>query len=73
MLREQIKKDVEKAVSKLVSGKVGPWDGKVEVTRTNDSKFGDFTTNLPLKIKHENEHSPMKFAKVLADSLKKQL
>ena len=52
----------------------------VEVTRTADSKFGDFSTNVALKAsrgnksfdKAQDKQSPMEFAKVLADSLQKQ-
>ena len=72
MLRDQIKKDLENAI-----GKVGQLaGGKVEVTRTIDSKFGDFSTNAALKIKlsdkqsfSANKQSPIEFAKKLADSL----
>ena len=77
MIREQIKKDIWKtidnlpSVAKALAGKQLTIDKLiVEVTRTTDPRFGDFTTNLPLKIKHKNKQSPMKFAKVLADSLK---
>jgi len=69
MLRNQIKKDILSAIDKL---ELTIDESKVEVTRTNDPKFGDFTTNLPLKIKHKNKQSPMEFANVLADSLKNQ-
>ena len=78
MIREQIKKDVEEAISKLqtTNSKLG-----VEVTRTADPKFGDFTTNAALKIASSTsssrndkdrgvKQSPVKVAKKLADSLK---
>ncbi len=72
MLRDQIKKDLENAI-----GNVGQLaGGKAEVTRTIDSKFGDFSTNAALKIKlsdkqsfSANKQSPIEFAKKLADSL----
>ncbi|OGE05332.1 arginine--tRNA ligase [Candidatus Curtissbacteria bacterium RIFCSPLOWO2_01_FULL_41_18] len=79
MLRSQIKKDIEK----VVSGVVGQWDGGIEVTRTADEKFGDYSSNIALRIATRNKkqetrnkdelyQSPMEFAKILADSLKSQ-
>ena len=44
----------------------------VEVVRTSDPKFGDFTTNVALKVSHNVKQSPMEFAKLLAQSLQKQ-
>ena len=65
MLRNQIKRDLEKATRKL-----GTESLKVEVARTVGPKFGDFATNLPLKISRGSKQSPMEIAKKLADSLK---
>src|SRR3990167_11156608 len=64
MLREQIKKDLERVVKKM-----GVESLKIEVVRNTDLRFGDFATNLALKIKRKDKHSPMEFAKILADSL----
>ena len=44
-LREQIRKDIEDKVS----GMVGQWDGRVEVTRASDARFGDYTSNVALR------------------------
>jgi arginyl-tRNA synthetase len=85
MLRDQIKKDIEKQVSRMV----GEWaigseaqarrDGG-EVTRTSDARFGDYTSNVALKIAQnakrlttnarKSYQSPIEFARVLADSLR---
>ncbi|MDO8486673.1 MAG: arginine--tRNA ligase [Candidatus Curtissbacteria bacterium] len=90
MLRDQIKKDIEKVI-----GQLGYWGGgkevpknltiqkpnnPIEVTRTSDPKFGDFTTNIALKIATNdkrltingkgNKQSPLEVAKDLTDSLK---
>src|SRR3990172_3618379 len=74
-LREQIRKDIEDKVS----GMVGQWDGRVEVTRASDARFGDYTSNVALryaqgKLQKEKaiKQSPMEFAKKLADSFKNQ-
>ena len=72
MLRDEIKKDIFSAISSLhleVSIKA---DDEIEVARTADSKFGDFTTNIALKISRGVKQSPMEFAKLLAQSLQKQ-
>jgi len=68
MLRDEIRKDIQKQVSRTV----GNWDGRIEVTRTTDPKFGDFTTNIALKVSHKVKQSPMEFAKVLSQSLQQQ-
>src|SRR3990167_2153660 len=74
-LREQIRKDIEDKVS----GMVGQWDGRVEVTGASDARFGDYTSNVALrydqgKLQKEKaiKQSPMEFAKKLADSFKNQ-
>src|SRR3989304_6299125 len=67
MLREQIKKDIAKAISNF---KFPISNAEIEVTRTSDPEFGDFATNLPLKISRGSKQSPMESAKILADSLK---
>ncbi len=78
VIRGQIRKDIQKAIdnSQLTIDK-----SEVLVTRTVNPKFGDFTTNIALKItknqrakeskieKAQIKQSPMEFAKVLADSL----
>src|SRR3989344_6357088 len=92
MLREGIKKDIIKAISNFPSktrlasgGKIQISNSEVEVTRTSDPGFGDFTTNIALKVtklQRDKEtrvdkvspgsyQRPMEFAKVLSDSLKK--
>ncbi|OGE07637.1 arginine--tRNA ligase [Candidatus Curtissbacteria bacterium RIFCSPLOWO2_02_41_11] len=67
MLREQIKKDIAKAISNF---KFPISNAEIEVTRTSDPEFGDFATNLPLKISRGSKQSPMESARLLADSLK---
>src|SRR3989344_8026835 len=75
-LRERIRKDIEDKVG----GMVGRWDGRVDVTRTSDARFGDYSTNMAMVLaqqtksldKARDERSPMEFAKKLADSLKSQ-
>ncbi|MCR4325167.1 MAG: arginine--tRNA ligase [Candidatus Curtissbacteria bacterium] len=67
MTRDQIKKDLAEAVKKL-----GAEVGDVEVTRNDNPDFGDFSTNLALKISHGLSQSPMETAKILTDSLKNQ-
>src|SRR3989344_3136176 len=67
-LREQIRKDIEDKVS----GMVGQWDGRVEVTRASDARFGDYTSNVAMIFARQFKQSPMDFAKKLADSLKDQ-
>ena len=74
MLRDLIKKDIAKAVSsfQFPVSSLG-----IEVSRTVDSKFGDFATNVALQLTTRNKkletksyQSAMEFAKILADSLK---
>ena len=43
---------------------------KVEVNRTADLKFGDFATNIALKLAKETNHSSIETANKLTDSLK---
>src|SRR3989344_8938218 len=77
MIRERIKKDILKAIDNL---QLTINESKVELARTANSKFGDYSTNVALKIgsfgkaqdKREIKQSPMEFAKILADSLKNQ-
>ena len=67
MLRQQIRKDIKKAVSDIgyqVSGI------DIEVARSQDPGFGDYSTNIALKASREGKHSPMEFARLLSDSLK---
>ncbi len=66
MIRDRIKKDLEKVVREL------GLTSKVEVTRSQKSNFGDFSTNLVLKISDDLNQSPMESAKFLTDSLKNQ-
>lgn len=65
-IREQIKEDISKEVDRIV----GKWDGGIEVSRTTDAKFGDFSTNVALRLSHEFKQSPQETAKILTDSLK---
>src|SRR3989344_5747917 len=67
-LREILRKDI----ADKVSGMVGQWDGRVEVTRASDARFGDYTSNVAMIFARQFKQSPMDFAKKLADSLKDQ-
>src|SRR3990167_4727766 len=69
MLKNEIKKDIAEVVESLG---LELEEHEIEVTRTADAKFGDFTTNVALKVSHDTKQSPMEFAKVLTDSLQKQ-
>lgn len=68
MLIKDIKKDIEQAVKKLNPD----WQGEIEIARSINPQFGDFSTNIALKISHQSKQSPVDFAKVLADSLQVQ-
>src|SRR3989338_1138061 len=84
MLRERIKKDIEKAVSGIgyqVSGI------DIEVTRVQDPGFGDYSTNIALRLtpfaqgkppatqtvkpfgKPQDKQTPMESARLLSSSL----
>ena len=67
-LREILRKDI----ADKVSGMVGQWDGRVEVTRASDARFRDYTSNVAMIFARQFKQSPMDFAKKLADSLKDQ-
>ena len=69
MLRDEIRKDIFETFDNLhlTIDRSG-----VEVARTADQKFGDFTTNIALKVSHKVKQSPMEFAKLLTQSLQKQ-
>ena len=67
MLRDQIKKDIAEAITKL---KTPNSKLEVEISRTQDAKFGDYATNVALKISHVSKQSPLETAKILARSLK---
>src|SRR3989339_362386 len=77
MLREQIKRDILKTIDNL---QLTIDKSEVEVTRPSDARFGDYATNVALKVgtrntKHEtrntsgSKQSPMEIAKILAGSL----
>ena len=72
IIRDRIKKDIGEAFSKLTINdqRLTIDDSDIEVTRTADAKFGDFSTNIALKISRDDKRSPLEFARVLADSLK---
>lgn len=72
MLREQIKKDIEKAVKLLTVNGSQLTEEKIEVLRTADPRFGDFATNVAMRVSPKVKQSPVEFAKVLADSLGNQ-
>ncbi|OGM14256.1 arginine--tRNA ligase, partial [Candidatus Woesebacteria bacterium RBG_16_41_13] len=87
MLRDEIRKDIAEAVKGVGLESGRPFGSEpqgrrldVEVVRTSDLKFGDFTSNVAFKVSHkvtpfgkaQDKQSPMEFAKILADSLKKQ-
>src|SRR3972149_5616663 len=84
MVRDEIKKDIFETFDNL---HLTIDRSDVEVARTSDPKFGDFTTNVALRIaqgklpsvsdakpfdKAQGKQSPMEFAKLLAQSLQKQ-
>ncbi|MEK7581384.1 MAG: arginine--tRNA ligase [Patescibacteria group bacterium] len=72
MIRDQIKEDLEKALKSLQIEQ-----GKVEVSRTTDSRNGDYTSNVSLKIAgklkpfdvSQDKQSPMEVAKKITDSI----
>ncbi|HSX19074.1 MAG TPA: arginine--tRNA ligase [Candidatus Saccharimonadales bacterium] len=74
MLRDQIKKDIFSAIK---AKKVDISEDQIEVARTADPKFGDFSTNIALKVNRDQlpetskgKQSPQETAKLLTDSLK---
>ena len=73
MLRDRIKDDLKKRI-KDEGLRINESD--VDVTRTSDPGFGDFTTNIALRLRSgsstANKQSPLEFAKKLTDSLKNQ-
>ena len=92
-LKKRIVDDLTRSVSGIVGKLASPrsprfrvgaggrsgWDGRVEVTRPADARYGDYSTNVALKIAtrdtvHEtrNKRSPMEIARELADSLQSQ-
>ena len=87
MLRDEINKDISSATRNLQLEVGIKAIDEIEVVRTSDSKFGDFTTNVALRVaqgklpsvsdakpfdKANGKQSPMELAKVLAQSLQKQ-
>src|SRR3989344_211484 len=92
-LKKRIVDDLTRSVSGIVGKLASPrsprfrvgaggrsgWDGRVEVTRPADARYGDYSTNVALKSAtrdtvHEtrNKRSPMEIARELADSLQSQ-
>lgn len=84
MLRDQIKKDLAGVLKRSTDyGLPTVKADEIEVTWPSDPQFGDYTTNIALKISHppggrnlhprgeirKNEQSPLEFASVLAGSL----
>ena len=81
MLREQIRKDIAEAILKSTVYSLQSTD--IEVTRTSEARFGDYTSNVALRISHlaggkslhlrgvvpENKQSALATARILADSL----
>src|SRR3989344_6006239 len=82
-LRERIREDLVIALRQLTVNSSQLTDDKVDVFRPDNPEHGDYTTNVALRLvtpdkKHGTrntqmiKHSPMEFAKKLADSLKNQ-
>ncbi len=84
MIRDQIEKDIQKVISKFQNPNSNQ---EIELRRSENPKFGDFSTNVALRVtnvtKVSNEskdeknkavfkQSPMEIANILADSLKNQ-
>lgn len=65
MIRDEIKKNLADSVKELGVAPAG-----IELIRASDTKFGDFSTNIALKISHELSQTPLEIAKKLADSMK---
>lgn len=85
MLREQIRNDIAKTINNLQWSrfltKKAIDKSQIEVTRTSEAKFGDYSTNIALRAvtrdtkhatrnTHKSYQSPIEFANILADSLK---
>ena len=77
MLREKIRDDIAKVLKSTDYG-LQTTDKSIEVTRTSDPKFGDYTTNVALRrfapqvkpsTDRKTKQSPLDFANILADSL----
>src|SRR3989344_5403857 len=82
-LRNGIRKDIVRSVGRWLGGSVGDLEQKVEVFRSVKADHGDYTSNVAFRLATSNKqqaisneaqlyHSPMEFAKKLADSLKNQ-
>jgi len=77
MVRKQLLVAIEKAIKEFpaLSLQFTAETGQIEVMRSSDPKFGDFTTNTALKVNGKwkmvngKSQSPMEFARKLADSL----
>lgn len=86
-IRQQIKRDIETvisspAVARALAGKQLTVDSRqIEVTRTSDPKFGDYSTNVALRLTFDKlrvaqgkpfKQSPMEIARILADNIVNQ-
>ena len=63
MINEELIKKIEIELKKL---NISTAD--FELVRTTNSEFGDFTTNIALRIANKRKQSPMDFARELSDS-----
>ncbi len=69
MIRNLIKKVIEKTLKEEKLPKI-----KVEINETPDEKFGDYSTNVALKLSSRGiKHSPTEIAKKLVPGLEKSL
>lgn len=66
MIREQIKADIVRIARSM-------WEVEedaIDVTRAIDPNFGDYSTNIAMKLAKQLKQSPMEIAKKLTDSMK---
>ncbi len=71
-LREKIKQDLVAVMKQLKVNSSQFTVSDIEVIRPDNPEYGDYSTNVALKLASRIKQSPREFAKKLADRLKRQ-
>lgn len=69
MIREDIKKIVQKAINKVLVGHAAKIEFQLD--HAQDKKFGDFTTNVAMKMARELKKSPIQIGQQICEEILK--
>ena len=65
MVKEEVKKIVEKSVKELLKEKKVFFDFKIEINYSKDKIYGDYSTNIAMSLSKTLKENPIEIAKKL--------